>query len=115
MSTTEKVTNKLKDEGWKLINLKPGASYDEFLHRVKKLGEDEFILDFHLDFLLIFPKGAQFHSHELLINGSILLQEKVRAKDILFSQFETYQITSFSQRQVACQQWPYQLKTLLAK
>ncbi|XP_046437723.1 28S rRNA (cytosine-C(5))-methyltransferase-like [Daphnia pulex] len=76
VSTTEKVCTKLIAEGWKQVKSKKKTGYEGFIERVKSLSENEFIMDFHLDFLLVFPSSAQFHNHDFLRNGSILLQDK---------------------------------------
>lgn len=77
VSTTEKICNQLTGEGWKQVHSKKKSGYEGFIERVKGLGENEFILDFHLDFLLVFPSTAQFYNHNLLKSGAILLQDKV--------------------------------------
>ncbi|XP_032780727.1 28S rRNA (cytosine-C(5))-methyltransferase [Daphnia magna] len=76
VSTTEKICNQLTGEGWKQVRSKKKSGYEGFIERVKGLGENEFILDFHLDFLLVFPSTAQFYNHNLLKSGAILLQDK---------------------------------------
>lgn len=77
VSSVEKVSTMLMNEGWKQVKSKKKTGYKGFIERVKTLAENEFMMDFHLDFLMVFPPSAQFHNHELLKNGSILLQEKV--------------------------------------
>ena len=77
VSSTEKVCTRLIEEGWKQVQWKKKSGYESFIERVKILARDEFVVDFHLDFLLVFPFSAQFHNHSLLKNGSILLQDKV--------------------------------------
>jgi len=67
----------LISEGWRRVRLARNATYADFIERVQSLKEDEeFLVDFHLDYLLVFPCGAQFHQHPLLKNGSFLLQDK---------------------------------------
>lgn len=78
VSSAEDVCSQLAEEGWNLVRLKKKkTSYEEFLAKVRDLGEKDFLMDYHLDFLLVFPPSAQFHDHSLLLNGSILLQDKV--------------------------------------
>ena len=77
VSSTEKVCTKLIADGWKQVKSKKKTGYEGFIERVRSLSENEFMMDFHLDFLLVFPSSAQFHNHELLKSGSILLQDKV--------------------------------------
>jgi len=66
----------LVDEGWVKVTLKKKTDYTAFLEKVKNLGESEFIVDYHLEFLLVFPPKTQFHDHYLLQNGSLFLQDK---------------------------------------
>ena len=66
-----------QNEGWKLIPQTGLADYKTFLNRVKSLSEDEFIEDYHIKELLIFPNKTEFYEHELYLNGSIILQDKV--------------------------------------
>lgn len=77
ISSVEKVSSRLIEDGWTQLSFKKETGYEGFIEKVKNLSENEFILDFHLDFLMVFPSSAQFHEHDLLRNGSILLQEKV--------------------------------------
>ena len=77
ISSVEEVCHHFTQEGWSRVRLSKKKSYKDFLERVKELGEEEFMLDFHLEFLLVFHSKAQFHDHNLLHNGAILLQEKV--------------------------------------
>ncbi|KAJ9585883.1 hypothetical protein L9F63_020471, partial [Diploptera punctata] len=65
-----------QDEGWKLISLKGISDYDAFLNRISSLAEDEFIPDYHIKELLIFPNKTEFFQHELYLNGSLILQDK---------------------------------------
>jgi putative methyltransferase len=104
VSTTEKVCTKLIAEGWKQVKSKKKTGYEGFIERVKSLSENEFIVDFHLDFLLVFPSSAQFHNHDFLRNGSILLQDKVCLNQLKL--FGVIILLEFS-RQVVCQQWHY--------
>ncbi|KAK2716694.1 28S rRNA (cytosine-C(5))-methyltransferase-like isoform X1 [Artemia franciscana] len=64
----------LKSEGWILKD--KIISYEGFLDVVRGLSEDEFIVDFHLEYLLVFHSNTDFHDHELVKTGVILLQDK---------------------------------------
>ncbi|XP_069683821.1 28S rRNA (cytosine-C(5))-methyltransferase [Periplaneta americana] len=65
-----------RDEGWKLIPYNENDNYSTFLDKVSALSEDEFVQDFHIKELLIFPNKTEFYEHELYLNGSIILQDK---------------------------------------
>jgi len=65
------------EEGWQQVIISETCDYTQFIAQVKNLKDDEFMIDFHLSFLLVFPSKTQFHQHFLLHNGSILLQDKV--------------------------------------
>ena len=74
----------LKSEGWILKDKM--ISYEGFLDVVRGLSEDEFIVDFHLEYLLVFHSNTDFHDHELVKTGVILLQDKVSFIVILLFQ-----------------------------
>lgn len=65
----------LKNEGWILKDKM--ITYEGFLNMVRGLSENEFIVDFHLEYLLVFHSNSDFHDHELLKTGAILFQDKV--------------------------------------
>ena len=68
-----------RDEGWKQVDYNRKAEdYASFLHRVASLAEDEFIQDLHIKELFIFPNKTEFYKHPLYLEGSIILQNKVR-------------------------------------
>lgn len=52
-------------------------SYVEHLNVIKNLKKPNFIQDFHISELLIFPPDTTFHDHPAYQNGEILLQDKV--------------------------------------
>ena len=75
--SVEDVVKVLVDEGWLQVKLKKKSDYAAFLERVKSLSQEEFLIDYHLDFLLVFPAKTQFHEHHLMLDGSLFLQDKV--------------------------------------
>ena len=77
--SVEEAIRLLVDEGCVKVTLKKKSDYAAFLERVKNLSESEFLVDYHLEFLLIFPPKTQFHGHYLLENGSLFLQDKVNS------------------------------------
>jgi len=74
--SVEDVVKVLVDEGWLQVKLKKKSDYAAFLERVKSLSQEEFLIDYHLDFLLVFPAKTQFHEHHLMLDGSLFLQDK---------------------------------------
>lgn len=76
ISVADAIDN-FRDEGW-ILQRSPGLSYLNFLEKVSNLGVEEFIVDFHIPSLLIFPPKTQFYKHDAYLNGSIILQDKVR-------------------------------------
>ena len=65
-------------EGWNLVKVDQKASYEQYIEIVKNLKEGhEFLVDFHLEYVLVFPSRTEFHDHVLVRNGSVLLQDKV--------------------------------------
>ena len=112
VSSTEKVCTKLIADGWKQVKSKKKTGYEGFIERVRSLSDNEFMMDFHLDFLLVFPSSAQFHNHELLKSGSILLQDKVCLNQLfLFGVIIFFEFL----RQVVCRQWHYRLNHFTAR
>ncbi|KAK2716648.1 hypothetical protein QYM36_006958, partial [Artemia franciscana] len=71
----------LKNEGWILKDKM--ITYEGFLNMVRGLSENEFIVDFHLEYLLVFHSNSDFHDHELLKTGAILLQDKAEVREVI--------------------------------
>ncbi|KAL0268730.1 UNVERIFIED_CONTAM: hypothetical protein PYX00_010553 [Menopon gallinae] len=72
--TPDEVIKMFRDEGW--IFLQSCSDYESFLETVTNLKDDEFMKDFHVKEMLVFPPSAQFYKNELYLNGSIVLQDK---------------------------------------
>ena len=53
------------------------ANEDEFNEAVRSLHEGEFMLDRHVDNLVIFPPGTECYKEDMYKNGEIMLQDKV--------------------------------------
>ncbi|XP_065156024.1 28S rRNA (cytosine-C(5))-methyltransferase [Atheta coriaria] len=64
-----------RDEGW-ILRRYMGDNYQEFLEQVNNLSESEFMVDLHVDDLLIFPPRTQFYKHVAYKCGEIILQDK---------------------------------------
>ncbi|XP_033198044.1 nop2/Sun-like domain containing protein 5 [Bombus vancouverensis nearcticus] len=70
----EKGISYFQEEGWSFMPKCP--SYVEHLNVIKNLKKPNFIQDFHISELLIFPPDTTFHDHPGYQNGEILLQDK---------------------------------------
>jgi putative methyltransferase len=73
-----------RNEGWILKRYADVDDYLGFLNAVSSLGPEEFMIDLHVPYLLIFPPKTEFHKHPAYKNGSIILQDKVTKNDDLF-------------------------------
>ncbi|XP_033334799.2 nop2/Sun-like domain containing protein 5 [Megalopta genalis] len=62
------------EEGWSL--LPKCSNYSTHLTSVKNLTKPNFLQDFHIPELLIFPTNTTFHDHTGYRNGEIVLQDK---------------------------------------
>ncbi|XP_008217064.1 probable 28S rRNA (cytosine-C(5))-methyltransferase isoform X1 [Nasonia vitripennis] len=70
----EDTLNAFYKEGW---NLLPRCnSYSEYLSVLQRLGERDFIRDYHISELLAFPPGTLFYNHPGYIKGKFLYQDK---------------------------------------
>ncbi|QQP35232.1 Putative methyltransferase NSUN5like, partial [Caligus rogercresseyi] len=76
MSAEAAVEHFVEVDGLKYLEIPSDISYEEFLSKVKRLRPNEFMCDLHVDNLLIFHPNTAFYSHELYLNGSIILQDK---------------------------------------
>ncbi|XP_058799370.1 28S rRNA (cytosine-C(5))-methyltransferase-like isoform X2 [Phymastichus coffea] len=61
-------------DGW---NLLPRCdTYSSHLKAISNIGCIDFIQDFHMSEVFVFPPGTQFYNHPGYINGKLLLQDK---------------------------------------
>lgn len=72
-----------RDEGW-ILRRYMGDNYQEFLEQVNNLSESEFMVDLHVDDLLIFPPRTQFYKHVAYKCGEIILQDKVSSNLMIY-------------------------------
>lgn len=73
--TLKKGISYFQEEGWSLI---PKCSnYIQHLNAVKNLKKPNFIQDFHIPEILVFPPDTVFYDHPGYQNGEIILQDKV--------------------------------------
>ncbi|XP_016996143.2 28S rRNA (cytosine-C(5))-methyltransferase [Drosophila takahashii] len=68
----------LAGEEWRRKEIPADASYDDFLKAVKSMEEDEFMIDMHVEGVLIFhPKwGSYWVTHDLVRTKKFILQNK---------------------------------------
>lgn len=73
--TLKKGISYFQEEGWSLV---PKCSnYIQHLNAVKNLKKPNFIQDFHIPEILVFPPDTVFYDHPGYQNGEIILQDKV--------------------------------------
>lgn len=81
MLSVEECVVKLTDDGF--LQLPDAKTYDEFLNMIAEytgrtnVEQEYFILDYHLNDVLVFLQSTQFHNYSLYKNGSLFLQDKV--------------------------------------
>lgn len=68
-----------EDEGW-VLAAPTKKRYTNFLEQLSNLEGSNFLRDFHVPELLIFPSGTEFYNHPGYKKGAIILQDKVRGK-----------------------------------
>jgi len=69
VSTVDEVLDWLYSEGWKEKD-PPEDLLDQWDGK-------EFCRDSFVENLLVFPPSTEFHSHQLYLNGTLILQDKV--------------------------------------
>jgi len=76
-NTMNNVSQHLEEEGWSEIKYdKNLVDSKQFLKMVSHLKETQYLADLHIPNLLVFPPKSQFYNHELVKNGSLMLQDK---------------------------------------
>jgi putative methyltransferase len=74
--SVNEAVEEFRNEGWILKRYADVDDYLGFLNAVSSLGPEEFMIDLHVPYLLIFPPKTEFHKHPAYKNGSIILQDK---------------------------------------
>ncbi|XP_061193726.1 28S rRNA (cytosine-C(5))-methyltransferase-like [Saccostrea echinata] len=72
--TMEEVIKVFMDDGWTLVPMPDEV--DSFIEACRNLGEAEFMKDFHLSDLLVFPAYTDLHNHHLVQKSKVILQDK---------------------------------------
>lgn len=75
----DEVHTMLYTEEWRKKENLPFDSYDDFLNTIKGLEEDEYMMDMHVDDVLIFhPKNKHYWAcHQYTTDKKLMLQDKV--------------------------------------
>ena len=50
------------------------------MEQCRNLVDGQFMKDFHLHDLLVFPAGTDLHNSEVVMEGSVVLQDKVKVQ-----------------------------------
>jgi 25S rRNA (cytosine2278-C5)-methyltransferase len=68
----------LQNEGWCLVPREPDETYDQFLEKIRKLDDDHYLIDFHVDDILVFPSSSRrvWAHNELVRDWQLILQDK---------------------------------------
>ena len=76
-NTLHRVARQLREEGWlEVIYDKSQVSHQQFLEMISKLSECQYMTDLHIPNLLVFPPKTALYDHPLVLDGSLLLQDK---------------------------------------
>ncbi|XP_001605827.2 probable 28S rRNA (cytosine-C(5))-methyltransferase [Nasonia vitripennis] len=74
LTSIDEALSAFAEDGWRLL---PRCySYTSHLKTISNMGYDNFIQDFHIPEVLIFPPGTKFHDHPGYLSGKLLLQDK---------------------------------------
>lgn len=73
-TSVDEVVNSFVDEGWTLLHVP--TDFSSFKEVCQNLEENQFLRDFHLDDLLVFPAHTDFHDSRLVQDGRVILQDK---------------------------------------
>lgn len=76
-NSLHRVVRELRESDWfEVMYDKESTTYSQFLEMVGSLEEKRYLVDYHLNNLLVFPPRTQLYDHPLVQDGSLLLQDK---------------------------------------
>ncbi|CAG9783545.1 unnamed protein product [Diatraea saccharalis] len=75
---TSDAIRSFQDEGYRFIRC-TSSSYDDYLKQIQQLTEYDFVQDYHVKTIFVFPSGTKLHEHELYLENKIILQDKATA------------------------------------
>jgi len=93
----EQCLEKLEAEGWTLATLKESISQSKYRNKIGQLTRPTLYIDPHVKNLLIFPADSELHSSEIVKNGELILQDKVKSKQCSICLF-----TNLTHLQASC-------------
>lgn len=73
-TSMDEVINSFLNEGWTLLPMP--TDFSSFKEVCQNLEENQFVRDFHLDDLLVFPTHTDFHDYKLVQDSRVILQDK---------------------------------------
>ena len=82
LMSIDEALNAFYEEGWNLLTR--CCSYTSHLETISSLNSDDYIQDFHIPEVFIFPSGTKFHNHPGYLKGKLLLQDKVLYTFVIF-------------------------------
>jgi len=72
-----RVSRQLREEGWlEVIYDKTEVNHQQYLDIVASLREGQYVSDLHIPNLLVFPPKTPLYEHDLVKDGSLMLQDK---------------------------------------
>lgn len=76
-NSQHRVSRALREEGWlEVMYDRSVTSSAEFLDLVSSLSHGQYLVDLHIPNLLVFPPKTPLYEHELVKDGSLVLQDK---------------------------------------
>ena len=76
-NSQHRVARALREEGWlEVMYDRSVTSGQDFLNLVSGLGHNQYLVDLHIPALLVFPPKTPLYEHELIKDGSLVLQDK---------------------------------------
>ena len=76
-NSQHRVSRALREEGWlEVMYDRSVTSSAEFLDLVASLSHGQYLVDLHIPNLLVFPPKTPLYEHELVKDGSLVLQDK---------------------------------------
>lgn len=82
----------LAKEEFRKKDFPPFENYEDFLKSIKELAEEEYMLDMHVDNLLIFnPKNKHYLAcHQFTTERKFMLQDKVSNRVLFYEKYKTF-------------------------
>ncbi|XP_050701678.1 28S rRNA (cytosine-C(5))-methyltransferase-like isoform X2 [Eriocheir sinensis] len=86
VASVEAVRSQLAEEGWWALEYdRNQITYDHFLHLMENLKEHQYLVDYHLPELLVFPPNTPFWDSVLYRENAVILQDKASCLPVFIS------------------------------